>query len=93
MINDFSIFLSECGNAVKCLEAVRVLGHSENLRRLMQKLPSHLHDQWRNVVHSIKEKNELVMFQHLVEFVILEAKKANDPTYGKIALGNQKNGK
>lgn len=43
-LDDLSILLVECQNAVKCIEAVRVLEYPENLRRLVGKLPYYLHD-------------------------------------------------
>jgi hypothetical protein len=85
-LDEYSIFLVECLNAVQSLEALKVLDYSENMRQLVAKLPLNLHDKWRNLVCQTKEKGGTVMFYQLVNFVKREAKKANDPTYGKLAI-------
>jgi hypothetical protein len=86
-IDNFSIFLIECHNAVQSMDAVKVLDYSENMKQLVAKLPYHLHDRWRNQVYRTKELGEAVLFKHLVEFVRREAKKANDPVYGRESMG------
>ena len=60
--------------------------YSENIKRLLSKLPFHLHERWRNVVFRIKDSQKTVKFKDFVGFVKAEAKKANDPTYGKSAM-------
>jgi len=47
------------------------------------KLSFHLHDCWWSVVFGKKQAKTLVKFQHLVDFVKIEAMKANDPTFGR----------
>ena len=42
-LDEFSILLVECENAVKCIEAVKVLEYPDNMRRLVGKLPFYLH--------------------------------------------------
>ncbi|XP_071181279.1 uncharacterized protein [Mytilus edulis] len=90
-LDDFSLFLIECENAAVSMEAMRILEYSENIKRLMIKLPFYFHDRWRNVVMRTKEKKDLVTFTHFVQFVKQEAKKANDPTYGNIAVSAKQN--
>ncbi|CAG2245419.1 unnamed protein product [Mytilus edulis] len=90
-LDDFSLFLIECENAAESMEAMRILEYSENIKRLMIKLPFYFHDRWRNVVMRTKEKKESVTFTHFVQFVKQEAKKANDPTYGNIAVSAKQN--
>ena len=92
-LDDFSILLVECENAVKSIQAVKVLEYPDNMRKLVGKLPSHLHDRWRNVVRQTKEKGETIQFSQLVKFVKEEAKKVMDPTYGKDALSQDAKGK
>jgi hypothetical protein len=62
-----------------------ILEYSENIKRLLSNLPFHLHDRWINVVFRIKDSQKIVKFKDIVDFVKAEAKKANDPTYGKSA--------
>ena len=85
-LDEFSILLVECENAVKCIEAVKVLEYPDNMRRLVGKLPFYLHGRWRNVVWQTKDKGETVQFSQLVRFVKTEAKMVMDPMYGREAL-------
>jgi hypothetical protein len=50
-----------------------------------------LHDRWINVVFRIKDSQKTVKFKDIVDFVKAEAKKANDPTYGKSAMNYSRN--
>lgn len=63
-----------------------ILEYSENIKRLLSKLPFHLHDRWRNVVFRIKESQKAVKFNDVVDLVKTEVKKANDTTYAKSAM-------
>ena len=54
LLDEFALFLVECQNGTESIVAGSVLEYSENIRRLMSKLPFHLHDKWRNVVYRIK---------------------------------------
>ena len=85
-LDRFAIFLTECQNAVSNLDAVGVLNYSENLKRMVGKLPYYLHDRWRNLVFQLKERGEKAKFATLVSFIRKESKKASDPTYGKQAM-------
>ena len=54
-------------------------------------MPLYLHNKFRNVIQQVKSKNEFVSFKHFDEFMKNEAKKGNDPVYGKVALATQHN--
>ncbi len=85
-LDRFAIFLNECHNAVKYVNGVNVLEDSANIKTLVKKLPYFLHDKWRNIVLNVREKKQAVSFEQLVSFVRREAKKQNDPVYGRTAL-------
>ena len=91
-LDDFGIFLVECENAIKSLEAVRILEYPNNLQQLVKKLPFYIQEKWRTIVQNTKTKGSLIKFCQLVELVKGEAKKANDPMYGKAALSNNSHG-
>ena len=88
-LDEFAIFLTECENAVRSIDAVKVLEYSENLKQLVRKLPYYMHDKWRNLVQSSKDRGEVVNFHHLVCLVKQEAKKVNDLDYGREALSHE----
>ncbi|XP_070549745.1 uncharacterized protein [Ptychodera flava] len=49
-----------------------------------------MHDRWRSVVHSLREKQKRIGFNDLVKFFQLEATKLNDPIYGRDNLVSDK---
>ncbi|KAL5010875.1 hypothetical protein ScPMuIL_013180 [Solemya velum] len=85
-LDEFALFLVECENAVESMEAMRVLEYSENIKKLVSKMPIYFHDRWRNIVLSQRNRHESVKFSHLVHFIQNEAKKARDPVYGNVAM-------
>ncbi|XP_064631624.1 uncharacterized protein LOC135489923 [Lineus longissimus] len=85
-LDQFGIFLRECQYAIQEVNALGTLEYSENLRKLVAKLPFRLHDKWRNIAFNVRERGELVTFALLVDFVLKEGRKVMDPVYGKGAL-------
>ncbi|XP_006819133.1 uncharacterized protein LOC102802549 [Saccoglossus kowalevskii] len=85
-LDAFSIFLQECEYAVQSIDAVKIIQFPQNMASLVKKLPSSLQEKWRGVVQGIKERGDIVEFGVLVKFIKKEAKKVNDPIYGKDAL-------
>ncbi|XP_069129352.1 uncharacterized protein [Argopecten irradians] len=88
-LDEFALLLVECQNAV---ESINVLEYSENIKRLMLKLPFHLHDCWRSQVFKLKESKKSVRFKDFTLFVKAEAKKMNDPAFGSLAVRTQAKG-
>ncbi|XP_074652759.1 uncharacterized protein LOC141907087 [Tubulanus polymorphus] len=88
-LDEFSIFLVECENAVRCNDAVRILEYPENLK-LIAKLPLFLHNRWRTIAMQKRDTGQSVHFGDLVTFVKRESKKANDPVYGRDAMGSSR---
>jgi hypothetical protein len=89
-LDEYAIFLVECYNAVQSIESMKILEYSENMKQLVMKLPYYLHDRWRNLVCQVKERGETVVFQHIVDFVRREARKMNDPVYGRDVMSIDK---
>jgi hypothetical protein len=88
-LDNFCIFLTECENAVTSINAVKVLEYSENLRRLVAKLPYYIQSKWRALVFDKREfsnNQATVQFSDLVTLIRREARKANDPIYGRDSL-------
>ena len=87
-LDDFAIFLTECQYAVYNVDSARVLEYSENMKLLIRKLPFYLQEKWRNIVYELKDRKQTVKFENLVNFVRKEAKKANDPIYGREVMNS-----
>ena len=88
-LDNFTIFLAECNNAVNAIEAVRVLECPDNIKKLVSKLPLHLHDKWRNLVQRTRDHHQPIKFHLLAACVREEAKKVNDPVRWKEALSSE----
>ncbi|XP_062566787.1 uncharacterized protein LOC134229094 [Saccostrea cucullata] len=82
-LDDYAIFLTECQHAVNNVASARALEYPENMKLIIKKLPFYLQEKWRNVVYELKDRRKVVKFENLVKFVRKEAKKANDPIYGR----------
>jgi len=85
-LDEFSIFLTECEQAVKDVDSIKILEYTENFRRIVGKLPYTLHDKWRNIAHEKREHKQRPVFEDLVKFVRKDAKKAIDPAFGRDAM-------
>ncbi|XP_064624565.1 uncharacterized protein LOC135486033 [Lineus longissimus] len=85
-LDDYSIFLKECENAVRSIESIKVLEYPDNSIKLVKKLPYHMHHKWRNIAYEARERKSAVKFSDLTDYVRREAKKYNDPVYGREAL-------
>ena len=87
-LDNFAIFLAECKFASKSVEALRTLEYPETIKRLLAKLPTDLHNKWRNLVQQDMERDVVITFSRFVDFVAKEAFKANDPMYGRQAIAS-----
>nr|XP_006821169.1 PREDICTED: uncharacterized protein LOC102805354 [Saccoglossus kowalevskii] len=85
-LDEYVMFLSECENAVKSIEAMKILDYPDTIKMLVSKLPYQLHERWRSRILSINERSDVVEFSDLVSVVKLEAKKAYDAVYAKDAM-------
>ena len=90
-LDDFAIFLVECLNAIKCLDAVRLLNFPQNIQSLVNKLPPLYRGKWRNHMFKVK-KSQPIHFSTFVDFLRDEVRKITDPFYGKLALDSVKQG-
>ncbi|XP_074641192.1 uncharacterized protein LOC141898938 [Tubulanus polymorphus] len=82
-LDEFSIFLLEVENAVKDIDALKLLEYPDNLRKLVGKLPWSLQDRWRTIVQTTRSAGNTINLNTLVSFVRKESKKVNDPIFGK----------
>ncbi len=83
-LRKFSLFLSKCLNAMSCLSHLSELNHPPNMLTVIQKLPNHLQNKWRDQVSKARRySNRILVYADLVEFVQLASDTANDPVYGR----------
>ena len=85
-LDEFAMLLTECLHCIGEIQGLGVLEYSSNMKAIVQKLPYQLHEKWRGVVQRITDKEEPLRFDHLVDFVSLEARKGRDTTFGRNAM-------
>ena len=82
-LDEFSMFIEECKHAMVSIEAVKILENPENMRKLVMKLPSNMHDKWRHFVRKKGDYSTRIYFKDLAMFIDNESVAANHPVYGK----------
>ena len=85
-LDEYSIFLRECLHAIEEVGALGVLEYQGNLKAMVGRLPYVLHDRWRTVVDSRISAGKRIKFADLVDFVLIEGRKARNPIYGRYVL-------
>ena len=83
-LDDFSIFLRGCLNAVLSMPHGMAMVDSKTIRQLVEKLPYHMIDKWRRLADTLEqEQKRIASFSDFVQFVEKEARIAANPTYGR----------
>ena len=85
-LDEFLVFLTQCEQAVKDVDSLKILEYTENFRRIVGKLPYTLHNKWQNIAQQKRVHKQRPVFQDLIKFVRNEAKKANDLVFGRDAM-------
>ena len=89
-LRSMSYFLTKCYSAMQSISHMSVLNHAPNMQALVQKLPVYLQNKWRDSASRIRKQtvnHQSASFKDLVDFIVCAAESANDPIYGKEALG------
>lgn len=84
-LQNFAVTLMVCDSVMANMPVgLRETDHPRTPRKIVEKLPFHLHDRWRRMADSAMEKEQRrVTFSDLVEFVDREARVATNPLYGR----------
>ena len=84
-LQNFAVAMMVCDSVMTNMPVgLRETDHPRTLRKLVEKLPFHLHDRWRRLADAAVEDNHRrVTFSDLVEFVDREARIAANPLYGR----------
>ena len=65
---------------------MKVLEYTDNMKKIVSKLPYNMHDRWRSVVYKAKEDGGPSDIQATSEVRQDGSEKATDPSYGREAL-------
>ncbi|XP_043195315.1 uncharacterized protein LOC122366790 [Amphibalanus amphitrite] len=84
-LDRFSLALTSCLNVMQSIPlGARETDHPRTMRKVVEKLPSHLQDSWRRRAHKIQESEKRrVKFQDVVTFVDSEVQIQTNPTFGR----------
>ena len=83
-IDEFSIMLRNCLNAVSRVEGDIELNHPKTMRDIVKKFPHEMRELWlRYVDEKVIRQKQKVRFFHLVEFIEDEARIGTNPQFGR----------
>ena len=82
ILEDFSILMRSCKNAMETLGALSEVNHPKKLQKIVSKLPYQLQERWRQIVFGISQENRRADFGDLVQFVEKQVQIASDPVFG-----------
>ena len=84
-MDDFSIALRTCYNSMADKVAgVSELDHPKTIRRILEKLPVYIQHGWRRLADDVSEqRNRMVVFKDLVDFVEKETRILTNPLFGR----------
>ena len=77
-------------DVVYCVATLKQINHladvnvTENLRKIIMRLPNHLIDKWEGLASDLREKGEIPTLQHIGQFLRKRVKAEFDPDFGDI---------
>ena len=84
-LDRFSLTLTSCNNVMNGIDpGARETDHPKTMRRVIDKLPYPMQDQWRRRADQIREReNRRAKFDDIVSFVEKEVRIQTNPTFGR----------
>ena len=87
-------------DVVNCVAALKQIVHladvnaTDNLRKIVMRMPDHLIHKWKDVASDLREKGENPTLEHIAKFLRKRVKAEFDPDFGDIQNSNsrRKNG-
>lgn len=84
-LQDYSLFLRGCCNAMADLQYMQELDMPTNMRAVILKLPFKLREKWRTTACDIMERQKRrAKFSDVVNFIEYQVKIISDPIFGSI---------
>ena len=81
----FSTNLTSCANTLKVIGCIGKIDNSENLKRIINRLPTAMRYKWRDVVDQIvDQEHRYVTIEDVTKFVTKRARAANHPVFGRV---------
>ena len=83
-LQEFSFDVVNCVARLKQLNHLADVNATDNLRKIVKRLPDHLIDRWKGVASDLREKGETPSLQHISNFIRKRVKAEFDPDFGDI---------
>ena len=83
-LQEFSLFLRGCCNAMENLEYMEEMNVISNMRTILMKLPYRLREGWRKSACDLQEHGRRAKFADLVNFIEKQVKILSNPLFGNI---------
>ena len=88
-LDEFTIFLVGCRNAMSVTDGIRELDYPTSLRLIVSKLPGFLQERWARAADSILHDSRGVLtFGRLVTFLERETRIKRNPVFGKTVVSS-----
>ena len=77
-------------DVVNCVATLKQINHladvnaTDNLRKIIKRLPDHLIDKWKGVASDLRDKGETPSLEHIGQFLRKRVKAEFDPDFGDI---------
>jgi len=81
---DYSMELKSCVNTLTAIGYLSDVNSSDNLRRMLERLPFNLKTKWLSRTRSLRSMSVNPGLKELCDFVDEQAEEANDPVFGDI---------
>ena len=85
----FADELQDCENILHSIGYLDEINSSDNLKRVVERLPFHLRTKWLDRADAIYEAGERLRLHHICKFVKDKARAANNPVFGGIAAAEK----
>lgn len=80
----FADQLRDCQNVLESIGYMAVINSADNLRNVIERLPSHFEVKWLEVADRLRENGLRAKIHHISEFVSKKARAVNDPVFGNV---------
>ena len=86
----FADQLKDCEHTLESIGYLDEINSTDNLRRIVQRLPFHLRTKFIEVADQIQQADQRTNISHIAEFVKVKARAANNPVFGCVVdVANQ----
>ncbi|CAB4030163.1 Hypothetical predicted protein [Paramuricea clavata] len=83
-LQEFSFDVVNCVATLKQINHLADVNATDNLRKIVKRLPDHLIDKWKGVASDLREKGVTPSLQHISNFIRKRVKAEFDPDFGDI---------